>query len=405
MSKQQAASTDQKKIYLNAEELKDFVSYILDNNKFLISKGIVPLCVNIEGEAGIGKTSSVIELMAEKEMPIIRRNLAELEDLSDLVGYPYKEHEMVNEKDPADIKWVSESSIPYHLSIGYKITGRKEMGHAEPEWIQGQDKPVCLLLDDYTRASERFIQACMTLIETQRYNNWSLPKGSIIILTTNPDNGNYSVASMDVAQKTRMLNVGFKFDVDVWAKWAEKQGIDGRSINFMLLHPEIIKGEVNARNSTMFFNAISSLPDFGDKEALVRIQMVGEGCVGHEFTTMFTLFINNKLDKLLSPKEILLNPNENYIISELRSCIGQGDKYRADIASTLASRVINFAVMYAETNPIDVTFEKRIMRLTATADPFQRDLAYLIIKKLLAGNPKKFARLMTDASMVKAASK
>ena len=27
--------------------------------------------------------------------------------------------------------------------------------------------------------------------------------------------------------------------------------------------------------------------------------MIGEGSVGREFTTMFTMFINNKLDKLM----------------------------------------------------------------------------------------------------------
>jgi hypothetical protein len=51
------------------------------------------------------------------------------------------------------------------------------MSYCPPEWIVGlDDKPGILILDDYSRADQRFIQACMTLIETQKYMSWSLPK-------------------------------------------------------------------------------------------------------------------------------------------------------------------------------------------------------------------------------------
>lgn len=65
-------------------------------------------------------------------------------------------------------------------------------------------------------------------------------------------------------------------------------------INFVLRHPEIVSPAVNPRSLTTFFNSISSIKDF-EKE-LPMIQMIGEGSIGPEAATLFTTFINNRLD-------------------------------------------------------------------------------------------------------------
>ena len=222
-------------------------------------------------------------------------------------------------------------------------------------------------------------------------------------MTTNPDNGSYMVTSMDDAQKSRFISVNLIFNVDVWARWAEKSGIDSRCINFMLLHPELVTEKINARSITTFYNCISSIEDF--EKNLPLVQMIGEGSVGPDFATMFTLFINNKLDKLITPKAILLNDSDSYVIGELRNCIGQGDNYRADIASILTTRIINFTVQYAETNPIDQKVIDRLIKLTTDADTFTDDLKYVLIKKILNGNKQKFQKLMLNTEVMKIAVK
>jgi hypothetical protein len=239
----------------------------------------------------------------------------------------------------------------------------------------------------------------MTLLEAQTYNNWALPKGSFIILTSNPDNGEYSVAALDMAQKTRVINVNYKFEVDVWAKWAETTGIDGRCINFLLLHPELMNGkDLNARSVTMFFNSLMSIKDFS--ASLPLIQQLGEACTTPEFTTMFTTFINNRLDKLVTPKDMLLHDNESYIVGEIKGCTGEGVNYRADIASILTTRLINFTVNYAENNTIN---QKVIDRLTRfmTGDLLTHDLKYILVRKIVNENKQKFQKLMLNADVVK----
>ena len=151
------------------------------------------------------------------------------------------------------------------------------MSYCAPEWIAGKKDGGILLLDDWNRADVRFIQAVMELVDRQTYVSWSLPKDWHIILTANPDNGDYMVNSVDAAQKTRYITANLKFDVDVWARWAEEEGIDNRCINFLLLHPELVTQETNARSITTFFNSISSFENFEDN--LPMIQMIGEGSV------------------------------------------------------------------------------------------------------------------------------
>ena len=140
---------------------------------------------------------------------------------------------------------------------------------------------------------------------------------------------------MDPAQRTRMVNTSIQFDVDCWAEWADSAGMDGRCINFLLMHPEVIQRDVNSRCASTFFNSISSFSDF--QSNLPMIQLIGEGSVGGEFSTMFTTFINNNLDKLVTPKRMLLESNEETIAEELSDALHVDGSYRADIASVLST--------------------------------------------------------------------
>jgi hypothetical protein len=240
----------------------------------------------------------------------------------------------------------------------------------------------------------------MEILDRQEYVSWKLPKNWHVILTTNPDNGDYNVTTLDVAQKTRFISVELKFDVDVWAKWAEQAGIDGRCINFMLMHPESVTQRINPRSVTTFFNAISSIEKF--EAELPLIQMIGEGSVGADFAALFVMFINNKLDKIISPLDTLTK-DEAYVIGALRSAVGEGDDFRADIASVMATRLANFSLVYSKTNPISDDIVNRLVKLTTDCESFTNDLQYFLVKEIVNGNKSKFAKLMLNSQVVKMA--
>ena len=271
------------------------------------------------------------------------------------------------------------------------------MSYCPPEWISGKTSGGILLLDDWNRADIRFIQAVMELIDRQQYISWTLPKDWHIILTSNPDNGEYLVSSIDNAQKTRFISVNLKFDINCWSVWAENNKIDNRCINFLLKHPELVSNTINSRSITTFFNSISSLESF--ENSLSLIQMIGEGSVGPEFTTLFTIFINNKLDKIISPETIMQHESEDYILNTLKGVIGKDTKYRADLASIISTRIINYSLFYSKDNKIEKSFIDRLAFLL-NEEIFTMDLKYNIVKSIYNGNQSAFKSLMLNKTLL-----
>ena len=386
-------------VQLNVDELKDFVKHIVNNNQFIQAQGKVPVTINIAGDAGLGKTSAILQVGEELGLNVVKLNLSQLEELGDLIGFPVKEYKIKNAE--GKVSWITEQEIELAGQKGYKVID-KRMSHAAPEWIQGKGEGGVLILDDFTRADHRFMQAVMEICDRQEYVSWKLPKNWHVVLTTNPDNGDYNVTSLDVAQQTRFISVELKYDVAVWARWAEAVNIDGRCINFMLMNPELITQKVNPRSVTTFFNAISSFNNFNQR--LPMIQMIGEGSVGVDFSSMFTMFINNKLDKIISPEDILTK-DEGYVFGVLKDMIGEEDEFRADISSVVATRIINYSLNKAATGSISDVVIQRLSAITTECTSFTDDLRYYIIKELLNGNKPKFSKLMLNPKVAKMAIK
>ena len=384
-------------VNLNIDELEGFVDHIITNNRHLQSQGKKPVAIEVVGESGIGKTTSIMDMTARHGLDFVKLNLAQIEELGDLVGFPIKQFQMWTEKEGKKIgKWVDEVAVGAQHKLGFQTTGKSRMSYSAPEWIADKKAGGVLLLDDWNRADTRFIQACMELVDRQTYISWTLPKDWHIILTANPDNGDYMVNSVDSAQKTRYISANLKFDINVWARWAEENAIDSRCINFLLMHPELVTQETNARSISTFFNSISSITKFEDQLPLV--QMIGEGSVGNEFASMFTTFINNKLDKLVTPRELVTGPEE--VLVELRECIGKDESYRADIASLLATRVANFAVAFSKTDSVTAKVQDRLIKL-CTLDYLTDDLKYLVVRTIFNGNKAKFNKMMMNPAIIK----
>lgn len=385
-------------VKLNTDELDEFIKHIINNNQYLQSQGKIPVSIEVIGESGIGKTSSIKQLAESLDLDFVKLNLAQIEEIGDLVGFPIRQHKVIN-KENDEVNWINDNDYSRYekQSSLYNLTGITRMSYSPPEWIADKQGGGILLLDDWNRADLRFIQAVMELVDRQQYISWSLPKNWHIILTANPDNGDYLVSSIDNAQKTRFISTELKFDVECWARWAEKEGIDGRCINFLLSHPELINDKVNSRSASMFFNSISSLPSF--ENDLPLIQMIGEGSVGAEFSSVFTTFINNRLDKLISPKNII-EKDESYVFKTLKGTIGTDNDYRADIASILSTRVINYLKVFSQENKVTPDIVNRVTELSKS-EIFSNDIVYNMVKSIYNISPAKFKGMLKDPVLVK----
>jgi hypothetical protein len=429
-------------VSLDAKEMVTFLEHIISNNRYLQKGKKKVVATEVIGESGLGKTSVVLQVAEQHELDVVKLNLAQIEELGDLVGFPVRQFELCASTDvkvpiaaPAfemkkimlpngkavmkkvEIKpemtnavsgkciWVDENAVDQYTKQGYEFTGKKRMSYCPPEWIADKKSGGILMLDDWNRADIRFIQAVMELVDRQEYISWKLPQDWHIVLTANPDDGEYMVNTIDKAQRTRFVSVNMKFNHERWAEWAESEGVDGRCINFVLMHPEIIRPKegINPRSITTFFNCISSIPKF--EESLPMIQMVGEGSVGGEVATLFTTFINNRLDKLITPKEMLLKTDNAIVKKDLLGAIQSGTDYRADIASILTTRLINYTLEYAKGNSITPEIMDRLTFLVKDEDVFTDDLKYHIVKKILNGNKQKFSKLLFDPVVQEFATK
>lgn len=399
---------------MTLNEFKEVFSYLLDNNKQLEDKGLRPIAVSVEGEAGIGKTSLIEDIAKQRNMTMCKVNLAQLEEIGDLTGMPIKEHEVawIDKGVVKDKRWMPESQIK-NLDIRLKLTGRVRMSYAPPAWLPTEENSngTIVFLDDYTRANSMFMQATMEIINTASYISWKLPKYTSIVLSSNPDDGQFSVTSLDNAQKTRFINFNLKLNIEDWAKWAESAEIDGRAINFELLYgEEIFKKHnnvqtVNPRSYTTFCKAISGLKDWNNPDTLALILQISKGCFLNDkdniIGNLFTTFIANKLDKLIQPKDMLELKWET-LEPKMRNCVYDNGTFRPEIASVLTIRFMNYVLhLFGTKGGIkeSVVYD-RILEIVDNEEMlFSEDLIFHLIKNLVSQYPGRTGKLLMNAKI------
>ena len=258
---------------------------------------------------------------------------------------------------------------------------------------------------------QRFIQAVMELVDRKQYISWSLPEDWHILLSSNPDNGEYIVNSVDDAQATRFLSMNIKYNEKIWAEWAENNHIDSRCINFMLMNPEAVEGVAdtegkkatrkgaNPRQWVNFFYAIGNLKNYQEPEALTKIETIGQMAVGEDLTASFIQFIHNNMDKLIEPEFMLLHKDQEQVIKGIEDCIHVEGIYRNDIASILAIRFSNWTTKYLNQNSSNPFIVDRIHDII-TKEVFGADLAFTIAKLIYAKNRSKLLALISKKSFM-----
>lgn len=380
---------------LRASDLKNVLRHIINNNRFLESAGKKKNAIAIESCAGIGKTSIVEQIANENNLHFAKLSLSQTEQVGDIIGFPIREFEYT---DGDYTGWVNEKEID---SNSFKLTGKTRTSYCPPAWVPTDNTGTVLLLDDYTRAAPHMLQSVMELIDRQEFISWKLPKDCHIFLTSNPDNGDYIVSSVDEAMETRFIKVKMKFDVSDWAKWAEMEGIDSRCINFLLLNPEVISGKINARITTDFFNSISSLESFSNENAFYLISNLGSGSVGEEFTQMFIMFINNKLDRIPRPEQIIEAETHVGACNIIKGAVGKikTPEYKQNIASLLSTRLTNCVhkMCVEKTHKPNVLVER--LKHIILSDCFTNDIIFNFVKTLNTNT--KLSALLSEPAIAK----
>jgi len=195
-----------------------------------------PLC--IWGKPGIGKTEIVRSFTKEHGWSFQQINPAQFEEMGDLLGMPA----------------VEEGRTIFR----------------SPSWVPRDPGPGLLLIDDVNRADDRILRGIMQLLQDGRLISWALPDQWQIVLTANPDTGDFSVTPLDTAMLTRMLHVELVFELSAWLHWAGAAGLDLRGLDFAARYPELLDGErTNPRSLTQFLTQAASISDWRASRDLV----------------------------------------------------------------------------------------------------------------------------------------
>lgn len=135
-------------------KMKELLKFHITGNRNAIQEGRRKHAVNIVGTHGIGKTDVVRSVAKELGMELVKINLAQLEELSDLVGFPITSYEVskVNDEGVVMNRWVSQKEMENLFNHGWTPTeSDPRMSYAKPEWIANRGGAGILLIDDWTR--------------------------------------------------------------------------------------------------------------------------------------------------------------------------------------------------------------------------------------------------------------
>lgn len=395
---------------ITLDEFKEICNYLIDNNKRLVDEEKKPTAICLEGEAGIGKTESVMEIARNRGMTIVKLNLAEIEEPADMLGFPLKEYKLkVRQKDDTfKEEWVAHDLLDLYLRSAcedFQLTGDVRMSYATPAWLPREENPngTIIFLDDFSRANSIILACILELINTGKYISWKLPKYTQIVLSSNPDNGMYQVTGLDPAMQSRMVNFPIKFDINGWARWAEITQLDGRAINFALQYShELFDTEnktINPRSYTTFCNAISGLNNWDETKSLAMILNIAKGCFDDKNNVvgnLFTMFIANKLDKLVEPEKMLMGAWDT-VKERVKECVyTENGNYRPDIASVLSTRLLNYISYYFDQqgSKSDIVQKRLLEFIDSDIMLFSEDLIYNVVKQLATNYASKMNKVI-----------
>ena len=247
---------------------------------------MTPVC--IWGEHGIGKTALVKSYAEANGFAFKMLSPAEFEEMGDLTGLPFIEDGMTV--------------------------------FAPPSWIPKESGPGILLIDDFNRGDERLMRGMMPLIETGKMTTWELPKQWLIVLTANPDNGDYSVTPIDDALMTRMMHVEMEFSMASWMTWAERNKLDQRGIDFAQKHGQLFSNQryrqSTPRTFTQLLNKMEGIDSSEESEPLLRVLMYAH--LDEEVAKRFLNYVMGiELEEMTAKDILFAHDFEGDVLSKL----------------------------------------------------------------------------------------
>src|SRR5512141_446324 len=184
---------------MNVEQMKTVL-------KEIITKTDLTPCV--VGHRGVGKTAGIIQVCREIARRYVPLRLGQME-VGDLVGIPFREGGVMH--------W------------------------SRPCWWPGDDEEDAVVhCDELNRAQqEDTLQAIFQFVEPpaegmlRAIHTHTLSRRHKVVVSINPPDGSYQVATLDRALIDRMVMLFVETDYQCWARYAQKRELAGEVRQFL----------------------------------------------------------------------------------------------------------------------------------------------------------------------------
>jgi hypothetical protein len=331
---------------MNIEQMKVVI-------KEIITKTDLTPCV--VGHRGVGKSAGIIQACREIERDYVSLRLGQME-VGDLVGIPFRQGDVMH--------W------------------------SRPSWWPGDDAPPTVVhCDELNRAQqEDTLQAIFQFVEPpaegmlRSLHTHHLSRRHKVIVSINPPDGTYQVATLDRALIDRMVMLFVETDYRCWARYAAQRELSGDVRRFLAGNsgmlarqgaPIELQVEPTERGWEMVSILRKSCRFPGDLEMEVYA-----GIVGKEAAITFMRWLADSKGRPLTAEEILNSWSQ---VAE------QAERQRDDVQAA------SMGDLTATLQVSPVLTEEQEGNLVAYIAVLPRDLRFGLVKSLLKIPPVALA--------------
>lgn len=260
---------------MNIEQMKIVV-------KEIAAKTDLTPCV--VGHRGVGKTAGIVQACRELDRRYVSLRLGQME-VGDLVGIPYRTGETMH--------W------------------------SRPSWLPADnDPPTIIHCDELNRAQqEDTLQAIFQFVEPpaegmlRSLHTHSLSRRHKVVVSINPPDGSYQVATLDRALIDRMVMLSVETDYQCWARYALDRELapDVRQFlgaNSNMLAKQGMPMELQVEPSERGWEMVSILQKSCKFPAELEMEVYA-GIVGKEAAIMFMRWLSDRKGRPLTAAEVL----------------------------------------------------------------------------------------------------
>lgn len=260
---------------MNISQMKQVLAEILTRTD------LTPCVV---GHRGVGKSAGIVQVCREIGRDYVALRLGQME-VGDLVGIPFREGPVMH--------W------------------------SRPSWWPADEAPETIVhCDELNRAQqEDTLQAIFQFVEppvaqqSRRLHTHTLHPKHKVVVSINPPDGSYQVATLDRALLDRMVMIYVETDYQCWARYAKEQQFDAGVQQFLAAYPNLLARpgaplDMQMEPTERAWEMVSTLRRSCHFSADLEMEIYA-GIVGQEAAVSFLRWSRERKERPVAARQVL----------------------------------------------------------------------------------------------------